>query len=53
MAASLKKCTQKPYEVECQSEGGTAASAIVPEEITKETEDQYDSDRDLDLDSTL
>ena len=53
MAAFLKKCTQKHYEVECQSEGGTASAANVPEEMIKETEDQYDSEGDLDLDSTL
>ena len=53
MAAFLKKCTQKQYEVECQSEGGTASAANVPEEMIKETEDQYDSEGDLDLDSTL
>lgn len=53
MDAFLERCTQKPYKVECQSEGSTASSAIIPEEMIKETKDQYDSDNDRDLDSTL
>lgn len=57
MDAFLKKCSQKPDKddkVEKQSEGSTASSATVPEEMSTETKDgSYDSDRDQDLDATL